>query len=500
MAEQTVKDNQQDSLRSKVTRGLIWTYFERFFAQIVSLLVTIVLSRLIAPEGHGVIAVVNIFISISEVFVTSGFGNALVQKKDADDLDFSSIFFFSLAVAALIYGILFVSTPYIAVIYNNDLLTPLIRVMGVRLLLTAFNTVQRAYVSKRLEFKKFFKATIIGTVISAVVGITMAYCGLGAWALVGQYLTNSLIDTVTLYLCIDWKPSFRFSWERTKGLISFGWKMLFSALLESVYTNLRSMIIGVKYSETSLAFYDKGKHFPELIVNNINATITSVIFPAISTIQDDRERVCTMTRRSIQVSSFVMAPLVLGLFSVSESMVRVLLTDVWLPCVPYLRIACLNCLLYPIHTANLQPVIALGRSDLYLKLEIVKKIVGLGILVISVLCFDSVLAIAYGTLVYSLACLVINSHYNGRLFGYRLIDEFSDVLPAFIMGTVMCGCVSLVAMIDMPIPALLVLQILTGIIVYCGLAVFLQPDSYLYVRGILERLLTKKRKAREPEE
>lgn len=484
-----------DSLRTKVTKGLFWSYLERFSTQIVSLLVTIVLSRLIAPEGHGIIAIVNIFISISEVFVTSGFGNALVQKKDADDLDFSSIFFFSLGVATVVYAILFICTPYIAKVYNNNLLIPLIRVMGLRILLSSFNTVQRAFVSKRLEFKKFFNATIIGTLISAVVGIGMAYKGFGVWALVGQYLSNNLINTFTLFLSIEWRPALRFSWERTKGLVSFGWKMLASSLLESVYANLRSMIIGVKFSETALAFYDKGKHFPELIVNNVNSTIVSVFFPAISSIQDDKERVRTMTRRSIQVSSYVMAPLVLGLLAVSDSMVRVLLTDVWLPCVPFLRIACLNCLLYPIHTANLQPVIALGRSDLYLRLEIIKKVVGLIILAASVLCFNSVLAIAIGTFVYSLACLVINSSHNGELFGYTLIDEMRDVLPAFSIGAVMVVSVIAVSYIKLPIIFGLIMQITSGAAVYILLSVIFKPESYLYLLDIVKKIILKKRGA-----
>ena len=275
---------EKGTLRGKVTSGLFWTYAERILAQGVTAVVSIVLARLLAPDDYGIISIVSIFISICEVFVTSGFGNALVQKKEADDLDFSSIFYFSLGIAAVLYAGLFLSAPLIANFYGNGLLGPVIRVLGVRLLLSSVNSVQRAYVSKRMAFRKFFRATIFGTVVSAAAGIAMACLGFGVWALVAQYLTNSLIDTVVLFFSIEWRPKRMFSLERMKGLVSYGWKMLASSLLEAVYNNLRSLIIGKKYSEADLAFYDKGKHFPELIVLNINSSISSVIFPAIANV------------------------------------------------------------------------------------------------------------------------------------------------------------------------------------------------------------------------
>lgn len=486
--------NKPEGLKNKVTKGLFWSYLERFSSQIVTLIISIVLSRLISPEGHGIIAIVYIFINISEVFVTSGFGNALVQKKNADELDFSSIFYCSLGVSLIIYLILFLGAPLISRIYKNDALTALIRVTGVQLFFSSFNTIQRAYVSRRLEFKKFFTSTFFGTVASAIIGIGMAYNGFGPWALVGQYLSNCFIKTLTLFFIVDWKPRLMFSFERAKGLIRFGWKLLASALLESLYTNLRSLIIGVKFSETDLAYYDKGKHFPEIVVNNVNASIVSVIFPAIANVQDDKERVRLMTKRSVQISIYIMTPLIMGLLAVSRPLVSVLLTDVWLPCVPFMRIACLNCLLYPIHTANLQPVKALGRSDIYLRLEIIKKIVGVAILAGSVLLFNSVEAIAWGTFVYSLACLVINSSHNKQLFGYGLLEEFRDMLPSILLGGAMVASVFAVSLLGLSPIVCLIVQVPVGAAVYLGLSRLTKYEAFSYVLDIVRKLFKRKEK------
>jgi len=486
-------ENKQPALNKKVTAGLFWSYAERFSSQIVTTIVSIILARLIDPTNHGVISVVMIFISICEVFVTSGFGNALVQKKDADDLDFSSIFYFSLGLAFVLVGILFAASPWIAEFYDMQLLSPAIRVMSLRLILSSVNSIQRAYVSKRLEFRKFFRATIVATLFSAVVGIAMAYAGYGIWALVAQYMVNSAVGTLTLFLTIEWRPKKMFSFSRTKVLVSFGWKMLASSLLETIYNNLRSLVIAKKFTEADLAYYDKGKHFPELIVLNVNASITSVIFPAIANVQDDRERVRQMTRRSIRVSIFIMCPLLLGLMMVSEPVVRLLLTDMWLPSVPYMQIACLNCLLYPIHTANLQPIIALGRSDIYLRLEIIKKVFGIGILIITLVFFDSVLAIAAGTFVFSLIALVINSSHNKELFGYSLWQELCDIFPTLLLGSAMCFVVWLVSLLQLPLVSELILQIAVGGAFYILAARLFRMESYFYIINIAKGFLRRKR-------
>lgn len=481
------------SLRHKVTTGLFWTYAERILAQIVTTVVSLVLARLLSPDDYGAISLVMVFISICEVFVTSGFGNALVQKRDADALDFSSIFYFSMFLAALLYGVLFAAAPFVAGFYRSEILCPVLRVLGVRLLLSSFNSIQRAYISKRMAFRKFFRATVIGTVISAFVGIGLALFGFGVWALVGQYLTNSLFDTVILFFSIDWRPKRMLSLERLKGLVSYGWKLLASSLIETVYYNLRSLVIGKLFSEADLAFYDKGRHFPEIIALNANSPITAVIFPAIANVQDDRERVRMLTRRSIRVSIYIMCPLLMGMAAIAEPLVQVLLTDKWLPCVPYLQIACFNCLIIPINTANLQPVMALGRSDLYLKLEIIKKVVGISILLGTVVCFRSVIAIAVGTMVNSVLELIINSSQNKKLFGYSLLEELRDILPTLLLGMGMSAVVLLIGRLELPAAALLALQIAAGAAMYLGVSYLVRMESFVYILDIIKGLLAKKR-------
>ena len=347
-------------MKTTVLSSLIWRFAERCGAQGISFIVTIVLARLIAPEAYGTIAIINVFINILSVFIDSGMGSALIQKKDADELDFSSLFFFNMGMCCLLYCILFFSAPLIAKFYNNNELVPLVRVIGLFLIVSGIKNVQQAYVSRYMLFKRFFFSTLGGTLVSAIVGIAMAYAGLGVWALVAQSLSNAIIDTIILWITVKWRPVLQFSITRVKALFSFGWKLLCSSLLDTVYNNLRNMIIGKLYSAADLAYYNKADSFPNLIVNNINSSINSVLFPAMSSVQDQRETVKAMTRRSIMVSTYIMAPLMIGLAFVSEPLVSLLLTDKWLACVPYMRIFCITYMFYPIHTANLSAIKAMG--------------------------------------------------------------------------------------------------------------------------------------------
>ena len=361
------------SMRGKVFSGLFWKFGERISAQLISLIVSIVLARLLSPDDYGAVALVMVFITIANVFVASGFGNALIQKKNADNLDFSSVFYLNIALGLVLYAVLFFASPAIASFYNMPVLSPALRVLGIRIVVASVNSVQQAYVSRHMLFKRFFWSTLFGTLVSGVVGITMAYHGFGVWALVAQYLTNTCTDTIVLWFTVKWRPIFRCSLERAKGLFSYGWKLLVSALLDTGYKQLRSLIIGKKYTSADLAYYNQGDKYPGLIVNNINTSISSVLFPAMSQFQDDRERVKQMTRRAIQISSYIMWPMMIGFAVVAEPFVSLVLTDKWLPCVPFIRIFCFTYGLYPIHTANLQAINALGRSDLFLRLEIIKK-------------------------------------------------------------------------------------------------------------------------------
>ena len=325
-----------ESNKQKVAGGLFWSYGERIMAQLVSLVVSVVLARLLDPENYGVISIVMIFITFCDAIVSGGFGNAIVQKKDADELDVNTMLCCSVATSFFLYVIIFFAAPAIADFYDMDIIRPILRVLGLRLLISGVNSIQRAWIQKRMLFRRFFVSTSFGTVISAVVGISMAYRGMGAWSLVAQYLTNSFIDTMVLLITNDWKPRLQFSWRRAKSMLSYGWKVLLTTVVYTIEGDLRSLIIGKQFGSADLAYYDQGKKFPNLLVTNINTSISNVIFPVLSKSQDDLNRMRTICRRSIRTSTYLLAPLLIGLIAVANEFVQVILSEKWLPCVPYL--------------------------------------------------------------------------------------------------------------------------------------------------------------------
>lgn len=274
-------------LVKSVTSNFFWRFAERILAQLVSLVVSTIIARLLLPKEYGIVAFVNIFITFANVFVTSGFGNALIQKKDSDETDFSSVFYMNLLIAIFLYLVIFVLAPIISNLYNYNGLTLVIRVMGLRLIVAAVNTIQHAYVAKKMQFKRFFWSTLIGTIISGVVGIVLAYNGYGIWALVAQYMTNTTIDTLVLFITVRWRPRLKFSLKSLKRLFPFGWKILISEIINTGYIEIRGIIIGLKYTSSDLAYYNKGQSFPKLMGANIETSMTSVLFPAMAKEQED---------------------------------------------------------------------------------------------------------------------------------------------------------------------------------------------------------------------
>ena len=467
--------------------NFLWRFAERCGAQVVSFIVSIVLARLLAPEVYGTIALVMVFTAVLEVFIDSGFGSALIQKKDADDLDFSSVFYFNLVMCVLLYGVMFALAPTIASFYSNLSLIPIIRVLSLTLILSGIKNVQQAYVSRQMIFKKFFFATLGGTIISAALGIAMAYMGFGIWALVAQRLCNTTIDTVILWITVKWRPIAAFSWQRLKGLLSFGWKLLASGLIETIYNNLRSLVIGKIYTAEDLAFYNQGDKFPNLIISNINSSIDSVLLPTMSSVQDDCEAVRGMTRRAIKTSTYIMAPLMMGLVFCGSTVVSLVLTEKWLPCVPYMQIFCFTYMFWPVHTCNLNAIKAMGRSDLFLKLEIIKKIVGMCLLLISMKI--SVMAMAYSLIVSSISSQIINSWPNKKLLNYSYLSQLKDILPGILLAVVMGVCISFVPSLGLGKITTLVIQVPLGAAIYIALSAIFKLDSFIYLQGIIVSML-----------
>lgn len=484
--------------KQKVVSNLIWRFMERFGSQLVTVVVQIVLARMLDPEVFGTVAKVTIITSILLVFVDSGMANSLIQKKDPDDLDYSSVFYFNIVFCLVLYTGLFFCAPLIARFYDDAQLTAIVRVLGLTVVVAGVKNVQQAYVSKTLQFKRFFFATLGGTLLSAAVGIVMVFMGFGVWSIVAQQLVNVTVNTAILWLTVGWRPKWMFSFARLKGLLSYGWKLLASGLLDTVYNKLREIMIAVFYTDADLAYYNRGSTYPYLIVENINASIDSVLLPVLSAEQDHTEQVRNMTRRAIRISTYVMMPLMMGLAVCAEPLIRLLLTEKWLPCVPYLRIFCFSYAFYPLHTANLNAIKAMGRSDLFLKLEIIKKVFGVIILLIT-LPFG-VYVMALSLLFTSVMSQLINSWPNAKLLDYAYIHQLKDMLPAMALSCVMGAAVYPISLLGWSDWVTLPVQVLVGAAIYVAGSIIFKLDSFSYLLSILKKFMRREKAGTENNE
>lgn len=466
--------------------NFIWRFAERCSAQLVTFIVSVVLARLLAPDTYGTIALITVFISIIQIFVDSGLGNALIQKKNADELDFSTVFYINIIFCIIMYTLIYTFASKIADFYHNQDMILMIRILGLTILISGLKNVQQAYVSRNMLFKRFFFSTLSGTICAAVIGIILAYKGYGVWALIIQNLVNVIIDTAILWITVKWRPKMIFSLNSLKELFSFGWKLMVSSLLDAGCYNIRTLVIGHIYTPADLGLYNQGDKFPRLIVNNINNSIDSVLLPAMSNIQDEREQVKNMTRRSIKISVYFMAPLMLGLAVISEPLIQLLLTDKWTSCIPYLRIFCITYIFWPIHTANLNAIKAMGRSDLFLKLEIIKQCEGIVLLLVTM--HYGVMVMAYSLLIDSILSQIINAWPNKKLLKYKYIDQLKDIFPSIFAATLMGIIIYPICTLGLQSILTLFIQIVLGIAVYAGLSILFKIDSFYYVLGIFKTI------------
>lgn len=474
----------QSTSPANVIKNFFWRIGESSGAQLVSFLVSIVLARLLAPEDYGVIALVTVFTSILQVFVDSGLGTALVQKKNADEADFSSVFYFNVLVCLTLYAGMFVAAPAIAKFYDNPIYIPLVRVLSLTLVISGLKNIQQVYVYRHMIFKRFFFSTLGGTIASAILGIVMAYAGFGVWAIAAQYVSNTAIDTLILWITVPWRPKKKFSWTKLKSLLSYGWKLLVSALLDTGYTSVWNLLIGKLYSSADLSFYDQGSKYPKAIIGTISNSIDSVLLPTMSIVQDDRAQIKSMTRRSIVTSVYVMAPLMMGLAGCAEPLVSLILTDKWLPCEPYMRIFCIMYMFWPVHSANLNAIKAMGRSDLLLRLEILKKIIGIGLLICTMRI--SVMAMACSLLISSVTSQIINSYPNWKLLNYRYLEQLRDILPSILLAVIMAVAVGAVPLLGYGNVLTLCIQIPLGAVIYVAGSAIFRLESFRYLLNMIE--------------
>lgn len=459
--------------------NVAWKTGERFFSQLVAFVISIILARLLTPDDYGVIAMILVFINIADVFVQSGFTSALIQKKDADQTDFSTIFYCSLLASVVIYLILFFSSPFVGHFYNNESIVLYLRVFSLKIPISVYNSIQHAYVSRHMLFKRFFLSTLVGTILSGIIGIVMAYFGYGAWALITQYISNTVFDTLVLCVTVPWRPSLSFSLRRAKSLMSYGWKILAADLSGTFFGQLRNLIIGRYYTPSDLAFYSKGQQFPLLVYNNVGVSIMSVLFPAISNVGDDIEKAKRMTRRSMQVITFVLVPMLMALAAIAPPLIRLLLTDKWDDSIPFLQILCLGFSMAVLGIAPFQALKAVGLGNVVLKLEFIKKPVFIVLLIIGVKI--SVLATAVTMAAYELYGVLVNSTQVKKYLNYTYREQIHDVLPYVVITAIM-----FVAMLAVYIPSIsnllnIIIQLLVGFSIYILLSWLFKVEALVYL-------------------
>ena len=471
--------------------ALVWKLLERFGVYGIQFVLQVVLARILDPEHYGVLSIMVIFTTLANVFIQNGFNTALVQNKDVTEEDYSSVFWVSLGISGAIYAVLYIAAPLIGSFYDMpDIVAPF-RVLALMLFPGALNSVQIAKVSRELDFKKVFVGNVGAIVISGAAGIAIALLGGGLWALVVQTMLNIFVACLVMLFVVKWRPRFVCNLARIKVLFAFGWKLLVSGLIDTLYQDLRSLVVGKKYSAETLGFYNRGKQFPQLIISAVNGAVQSVMLPVMAKEQDDRQKVKALTAETLRLSSYVIFPIMAGLAAVATPLVRILLTDKWLPCVPYLQIYCFTYAFWPVHTANLQAINAIGRSDMFLTMEIIKKIYGLITLVIAVFCFDSPLAIAATGIVTTAISCFINAYPNKKLLGYSYAEQMRDILPSFLLSMAMFGAVYCIGFLGLNDFVTIALQVVAGVVVYLAGSIVFRYTAYTQLRGLLGAMLKK---------
>lgn len=472
------------NLKQKTLSGFIYKFAERGAAQGISFIVQIILARILMPEEFGTVALLTVLMTVLDVFVTYGFGNSLVVNKKSDDLDFSTCFFFGIFLSALLYVGVYISSPYIShFFYGHDELDLLVKVMALRMPIAAVNSVQHAYVQKAMQFRLFFYATLIGTILSGVVGITMAYTGFGVWALAAQYLSNSLFNTITLWIASEWRPKWMFSFQRLKAIYDYGWKILVVGLVDTIFSQVRSLVIAKQYSKSDLAYYNRGVSFPHFGMKLIEPTISSVVFPALSNCNDDPEMMKSITQRVIKTSTFIICGIMCFLMAVAKPLVIVVLTEKWLPCVVFLQIGCFAYMMRPLQVINTSVIRASGRSALLLKLDLLKK--GIGIALLLLLMPYGVEAIAWSYVGFNVVSTFINIYPNKSILQYGYVEQFRDLGSNLIVGIIMGIVVWLITLLPIGYVAMLGIQIVVGVVAYISFSKIFKIESYSYINQLV---------------
>ena len=429
------------ALRSKTVHGVTWSAIERLSVQGVQFVVQIIMARLLLPADYGVIGMLLFFTSISQSIIDSGFSNALIRKQNRTETDYSTVFYFNIVVGIIMYILLFVASPWISSFYDTPILEPVTKVVALTLFINSLSVVPRAYLTIQINFKTQAKASLIAVAISAIVGIVMAYHGYGVWALAVQSVCSSGFTTLFLWAFIQWRPRKSFSWNSFHEMFAFGGKILLSGLIDTIYRNVYMLVIGKKFSAAELGNFTRANHFAQFPSSNLTGILQRVTYPILSSINDD-EYLQYAYRKYLRMSVFIVFPLMLGLAVVSRPLIQVVLTEKWDGVVLLLQLLCLSAMWIPIHAINLNLLQVKGRMDLFLRLEVLKKIIGVIVLVVTIP--YGVVTMCIGMVFTSILCLVINTHYTGKLIHVDFFMQMKDLLPSLLYALSMSGAVLLV--------------------------------------------------------
>lgn len=438
------------SLKEKTVKGVFWSSIDRFSSQGIQFIFSILIARMLLPSDYGVIAMLGIFLAVSQSFIDSGFGTALVQKIDRTETDFSTVFYFNILVACFFYGLLWIISPYIASFYDIPLLESVTKAVALTLIFNALGGIQNAKLTIAIDFKTRAKISLMCTISTGIIGLIMAYKGYGVWALVTQNIANSVLNATLLWLFVRWIPQRTFSMQSFRQLFGFGSKLLASGLLDTIYNNIYPLVIGKFFSASTLGVYSRASSLAQYPSSNLTSVLQSVTFPVLSSIQNDEERLGNAYRRLLRMSVFIIFPLMIGLSAVADPFIRLVLTDKWEGAIYLLQIVCFSMMWYPVHAINLNLLQVKGRSDYFLKLEIIKKIIGVSMLCITVPI--GIVAMCYGSICTSIICLGVNTHYTWKLIGYGFKRQMREMLPtllhALVMGAIAWTAVQLLPTIE----------------------------------------------------
>lgn len=484
-------------LNKSVSKAFVWKLLERFGVQGVQFVLQIVLARILDPEHYGILSLMVIFTSLATVFVQSGFNTALIQKKDVEESDYSSVFWVSFIVAAVLYIAIFFASPLIGKYYEAPEMVVPLRVLALMLFPGAINSIQLAKVRRELNFKKVFVSNVAGIIIAGGTGIAIALLGGGIWALVAQTLMNITVTCVVMLITVKWFPKLVCDFKRVGVLFKFGWKLLVSSLFDTLYQDLRSLVIGKKYDSGTLGYYNRGKQFPQFIISAINGTVQAVMLPVLSKEQDDKAKLKLTMRTSMVISAYILFPMMMGLAVVASPLISILLTDKWLPAVPYMQIYCFSLAFTPIHSCNLQAINAVGRSDVFLKLEIIKKTIGIVSLVIAVFCFDSPIAIALTGVFTTFTSCFINAYPNKKLINYSYFEQMKDIIPSLLVTILMGVCAYAITFISLGSWLTLIIQIIVGMVAYVAFSALFKLEGFKFIFAQIKNILNKKKAKNE---